>query len=110
MLFLLTRPVRGATYDHAILDVECKISTHTPRAGRDFTISFARSYAMAFLLTRPVRGATDRYQKRYGRTVDFYSHAPCGARHKWTHKRITQMYNFYSHAPCGARHSNSGTC
>ena len=56
--FLLTRPMRGATCRH--------IRSSLPDR--------------RFLLTRPMRGATDRYQKRYGRTVDFYSHAPCGAR------------------------------
>ncbi len=55
--FLLTRPVRGAT---AFLERPAKyqkISTHTPRAGRD----------------QPVRCHLDPF-------YHFYSHAPCGAR------------------------------
>ena len=83
-----------------------QISTHTPRAGRDIKII-----------------TTD------AGTVNFYSHAPCGARlpvavwfllTTWisTHtpragrderflKEMGILANFYSHAPCGARLSHS---
>ena len=56
--FLLTRPSRGATTGKAITAITATISTHTPLAGRD---------AIAAI------GSTA--------TIDFYSHAPRGARH-----------------------------
>ena len=57
--FLLTRPMRGATRSGS-LDV---------------------CHNRPFLLTRPMRGATGNNQKSAGRVKNFYSHAPCGARH-----------------------------
>ena len=80
--FLLTRPMRGATYititvtrkdieisthtPHAGRDEELfdsftviDISTHTPHAGRDALIHVSSFIICRFLLTRPMRGATD---------------------------------------------------
>ena len=55
--FLLTRPMRGATSGNVCARIWIKISTHTPHAGRD------------------------GYRRRLGIfTHNFYSHAPCGAR------------------------------
>ena len=56
--FQLTRPARGATFAAVFSDCPVKISTHTPREGRDLT-AFARSEVYrVFQLTRPARGAT----------------------------------------------------
>ena len=57
-LFLLTRPSRGATPLHSSVSSIHSISTHTPLAGRDLT-PFADVCQL----------------------LDFYSHAPRGARH-----------------------------
>ena len=80
LAFLLTRPMRGATFDAAELIPFFYISTHTPHAGRDLRIvglnraSFISTHTphagrdkklitnrtgnCKFLLTRPMRGAT----------------------------------------------------
>ena len=49
-----------------------------------------------------MRGATNTRQAQAFNASDFYSHAPCGARHL---RKSTQKkgQDFYSHAPCGAR-------
>ena len=57
-----------------------------------------------FLLTRPSRGATHRWQLNVSPVLNFYSHAPRGARHPAVFLR-QQLNNFYSHAPRGARRS-----
>ena len=101
-LFLLTRPLRGATQ----VDPDHRSRTQ-------------------FLLTRPLRGATVLAVHIHITTSHFYSHAPCGARHVFTqpgrilfpisthtplagrdkilNERLKKIRNFYSHAPCGAR-------
>ena len=101
-VFLLTRPLRGAT------------ARASGAAGTN-----------EFLLTRPLRGATVVFPMLFITAEHFYSHAPCGAR-PWcfqcflllqsisTHtplagrdgaafRRLDDVENFYSHAPCGAR-------
>ena len=77
--FLLTRPSRGATRTR----------------GGNLRIS-------EFLLTRPSRGATKGIRFNHWHLVDFYSHAPRGARH-FRSPLDTQNAHFYSHAPRGAR-------
>ena len=77
--FLLTRPMRGATRSFHWPYRLYLISTHTPHAGRDIF-------------------SVDSFQGK----LDFYSHAPCGARRK-TGQKHYQKQQFYSHAPCGAR-------
>ena len=79
-LFLLTRPMRGATRDFADNWIAFQISTHTPHAGRDIN-------------SRCI----------IKRMSNFYSHAPCGARHEQNRAHAETNRNFYSHAPCGAR-------
>ena len=58
LLFLLTRPMRGATGTSDIDSLDAFISTHTPHAGRDVLVFYAFRHELAFLLTRPMRGAT----------------------------------------------------
>ena len=81
--FLLTRPLRGATYNIAFSVLRLllisthtplagrdwklyhtflvhHISTHTPLAGRDICFAVIFTIVYEFLLTRPLRGATDK--------------------------------------------------
>mgnify|MGYP004572281903 CR=1 FL=1 len=80
------------------------ISTHTPHAGRDGQDRRAGSGLWRFLLTRPMRGATRICDPDLCMSVNFYSHAPCGARPTVYHVGCGYAVYFYSHAPCGARH------
>ena len=52
-----TRPARGVTYFIIIFHIRVKVSTHTPRAGRDLAV-MAADAADKFQPTRPVRGVT----------------------------------------------------
>ena len=61
--------------------VTVTISTHTPHAGRDMSAIRQRTPHSLFLLTRPMRGATVTPTQQKGWNMNFYSHAPCGARH-----------------------------
>ena len=141
--FLLTRPSRGATRTAVLIPVYLVISTHTPLAGRDIPLINFRTPGRTFLLTRPSRGAVypgflagflltrpSRGATASGKLlkyvhIDFYSHAPRGARlpavpfiipapRISTHTplagrdilrnhKIVKFENFYSHAPRGAR-------
>ena len=56
--FLLTRPMRGATIKNRLFAKISKISTHTPHAGRDTDRNCHICALLRFLLTRPMRGAT----------------------------------------------------
>ncbi len=79
MPFLLTRPSRGATCGTSEKLRGKTISTHTPLAGRDLIPFF-----------------------NYFVVVNFYSHAPRGARPHGV-PVLVHSHNFYSHAPRGAR-------
>ncbi len=106
------------------------ISTHTPHAGRDSDLSELTIQQITFLLTRPMRGATASVvqfaspfeisthtphagcdclagSSSVDDHIDFYSHAPCGARPYSILPDPAQQANFYSHAPCGARPQRS---
>ena len=56
-----------------------------------------------FLLTRPMRGATNPIFKDWA-VYDISTHTPHAGRDKISSRSITDEINFYSHAPCGARH------
>ena len=77
--FLLTRPLRGATYLHCFPRTFKKISTHTPLAGRDEVI-------YAYIIN-----------------VGISTHTPLAGRDRDKGLSQAQLANFYSHAPCGAR-------
>ena len=102
LLFQPTRPLRGATCGHRISAGACRISTHAPLAGRDYSVNLidrfpvisthaplagrdsvkatANSAKALFQPTRPLRGATRRCGK-YGKTNQHFNpRAPCGAR------------------------------
>ena len=57
-IFLLTRPMRGATVELDTDNSDMLISTHTPHAGRDSGKRHLGRADFGFLLTRPMRGAT----------------------------------------------------
>ena len=101
-LFLLTRPSRGATVWDNRNFKSFPISTHTPLAGRDWLLVMALRHLRKFLLTRPSRGATN-IEVYPWEGVKFLLTRPSRgatprARLPW---RI--WINFYSHAPRGAR-------
>ena len=139
-------PLAGRDVRHILLYYNQTISTHTPLAGRDKGDIDVYSYGETFLLTRPLRGATwitdscdfiinisthtplagrdADFDKDFRAEINFYSHAPCGARRDesrvcWSRKISTHTplagrdkragtnfangQHFYSHAPCGAR-------
>ena len=100
-LFLLTRPSRGATREELRSNPAGRISTHTPLAGRDVSFTVPAYGSMGFLLTRPSRGATEEIIRNV-QIMDFYSHAPRGARRIGGAQGFP-VYDFYSHAPRGAR-------
>ena len=65
LLFLLTRPLRGATLFGQIIQHNIK-----------------------FLLTRPLRGATQYDMVTCPETHNFYSRAPCEARRIWEYLQL----------------------
>ena len=60
-----------------LLDL-CRISTHTPLAGRDELYLQKSQKHTQFLLTRPLRDVTAAADNAKSEAIDFYSHAPCG--------------------------------
>ena len=122
-IFLLTRPMRGATHERSDPPAGAAISTHTPHAGRDVfeslkmirrPISTHTPHAGrdAQQLNRILEVTISTHTPHAGRddatflvpssSSNFYSHAPCGAR-PYTQKKEDNRIDFYSHAPCGAR-------
>ena len=79
------------------------ISTHTPLAGRDYNVDTGGLKDVAFLLTRPLRGATVSGNLQQ-RDLIISTHTPLAGRDAEGEKYETAYDNFYSHAPCGARH------
>ncbi len=78
--FQLTRPARGATSLTVILKTMARISTHTPREGRDRIKLNTYKSSSLFQLTRPARGATILPCHSVVLLTNFNSHAPRGAR------------------------------
>ena len=79
MKFQPTRPLRGATATTVVIQLDGKISTHAPLAGRD-----------------------TNFNQRIGHHRDFNPRAPCGARHHLS-PPSQRLRNFNPRAPCGAR-------
>ena len=127
LAFLLTRPSRGATQAQAFNALEAQISTHTPLAGRDWSVYWLSFEAfnfyshaprgarrmsrinvlilLKFLLTRPSRGATYfNYNMWY--YIIISTHTPLAGRDFLVKRSRTNYQNFYSHAPRGARLKN----
>ena len=125
--FLLTRPMRGATYFNLVCFPVIFISTHTPHAGRDNSPSSKYPKSLMISTHTPHAGRDSWIWSCSNCNDNFYSHAPCGARHVCdvvptalqfisTHTPHAgrdadgnvcayQRIDFYSHAPCGARQS-----
>ena len=78
-LFLLTRPLRGATHCQPLCERCLIISTHTPLAGRDTA------------------------RRRTASASGISTHTPLAGRDKIIESTGIGQKNFYSHAPCGAR-------
>ena len=104
--FLLTRPLRGATNaSHPRLDYG-EISTHTPLAGRDMTLRYPS--ARSRISTHTPLAGRDNLLAGHGRLTKISTHTPLAGRgarrdpNKWG----SDLVNFYSHAPCGARRTS----
>ena len=78
-LFLLTRPMRGATLIFSTSFRLLSFLLTRPMRGATNPDWFFR-FNSRFLLTRPMRGATGRPSCISQGDGYFYSHAPCGAR------------------------------
>ena len=76
--FQLTRPLRGVTGDASINILSPFISTHTPLAGRD-GVSRDTPKPESISTHTPLAGRDTSYGVPVAETVDFNSHAPCGA-------------------------------
>ena len=100
-IFLLTRPLRGATERWRHNKCSRRISTHTPLAGRDGS-SLIFSIRLTISTHTPLAGRDCTTLSNRKWICYFYSHAPCGARHQGSRMHHL-LYDFYSHAPCGAR-------
>ena len=120
--FLLTRPLRDVTCTGQQCVVHVGISTHTPLAGRDCSVSSLYICDQSFLLTRPLRDVT-RYDTRHERNNRFLltrplrdvtvrrtyyegitsisTHTPLAGRDHAITDTMRTVYHFYSHAPCG---------
>ena len=81
--FLLTRPLRGATVN----------------------LELAHTFVI-FLLTRPLRGAT-AMRTRCTQSAIISTHTPLAGRASDGGQKDCRVRNFYSHAPCGARHNSN---
>ena len=80
-IFQPTRPLRGATRDHAVQRRQAEISTHAPLAGRD--------------KVRQPQGIRERNH--------FNPRAPCGARHRVVCGDCTSEKDISTHAPLAGR-------
>ena len=77
--FLLTRPMRGATFTVMRSPYFRVISTHTPHAGRDLILTSCAQTNHISTHT-PHAGRDGVCFGVNASSTDFYSHAPCGAR------------------------------
>ena len=80
--FLLTRPMRGATTDKMKHPLNELFLLTRPMRGATDSVSWVSHCKERFLLTRPMRGATAVQAVAEQHDLDFYSHAPCGARQR----------------------------
>ena len=101
-LFQATRPMRGATADHAAGAFGVDVSIHAPHAGRDVDAVNNALWQLLFQSTRPMRGATGRgYDPRCTGCVSI--HAPHAGRDAHWHILLSFGGSFNPRAPCGAR-------
>ena len=101
--FLLTRPLRGATFSSKISPVSSSISTHTPLAGRDFfRVVIFRDDKIS---THTPLAGRDFDKALLSSAYLISTHTPLAGRDFPSAVLFAPIANFYSHAPCGARHS-----
>ena len=84
------------------IDRNGRISTHTPLARRDYTLtSSAEDHAIS---THTPHAGRDRLFADCLQNLFISTHTPHAGRDKLVFKLNKNGVNFYSHAPCGARH------
>ena len=94
-------PLAGRDGKMALKQIMLRISTHTLLAGRDpEPLDFLKD-TLDFYSHAP-RGARQLPVLGIIRVRNFYSHAPRGARRSYI-RQPAIIHNFYSHAPRGAR-------
>ena len=105
--FLLTRPMRGATYySGAARNVPENFYSHASCEARHASLTLF-FFPNTFLLTRPMRGATADHTNEYAADRFLLTRPMRGA--TCTHLQHKMGKYFYSHAPCGARQTRSMT-
>ena len=124
LLFQPTRPLRGATCGHRISAGACRISTHAPLAGRDYSVNLIDRFPVIsthaplagrdglgqtafapcriFQPTRPLRGATASRQLLTRQRRYFNPRAPCGARQGGA-ANMARPISISTHAPLAGR-------
>ena len=101
-LFLLTRPSRGATDGLNCTATYTGISTHTPLAGRDVEVEGVALGLVDFYSHAP-RGARHSKNVLYPAGRNISTHTPLAGRDLYSSLINSATQNFYSHAPRGAR-------
>ena len=99
--FLLTRPSRGATGINTWKALCVVISTHTPLAGRDSISDTGRTTTNISTHT-PLAGR-DTIHRTNVQTKIISTHTPLAGRDNTIQLLYCKTVNFYSHAPRGAR-------
>ena len=94
--------MRGATTNSIRAYFDIEISTHTPRAGRDFK---AKKYGQGKynISTHTPLAGRDLLMLFCGCRPSISTHTPLAGRDILRKKFAIILCNFYSHAPCGAR-------
>ena len=101
LVFLLTRPSRGATRSWIGLGGYWTISTHTPLAGRD-AFDFWKNRGQNISTHTPLAGR-DSSGKPKGFIIVISTHTPLAGRDPVGCPAYLHRRYFYSHAPRGAR-------
>ena len=99
--FLLTRPMRGATFMNDPSLSAVSISTHTPHAGRD--VIYKRLRFFKTISTHTPHAGRDSTETKWGQALKISTHTPHAGRDFADPSGHFPGSHFYSHAPCGAR-------
>ena len=108
--FQPTRPLRGATCGHRISAGACRISTHAPLAGRDYSVNLIDRFPV-ISTHAPLAGRDNNWRQNRHTHLYFNPRAPCGARHGQEVNRCLR-YEISTHAPLAGRdrlHSRPAT-
>ena len=106
IIFLLTRPLRGATSVNVTMPQTREISTHTPLAGRDRRAARNVWNVHEFLLTRPLRGATTNCIPLYIFGI-ISTHTPLAGRDHCSRASKKCCKRISTHTPLAGRDNNS---